>query len=133
VGSFVFSAWYKGRDGGPVGRVKVRVPAADVVVSSRRLDWLVVTPGGGVALRGRATTRSGAPLAFVVYGHTGHGRKHPARFRLVAWDAGRSASPENVPLIFDSAPGASFDLDAAAPPPVTGVIRAGYRHRGGWR
>ena len=128
AGSFAFSAAYRHHGGHPAGGVRVWVPSADLKISARRLDWLVVTPAGEVALRGRATTRAGAPVAFVVYAHPGHGRRHPARFRLVVWDAGRSATPENVPLIFDSAPGASFDLDAAAPPLVSGVVRAGYRH-----
>jgi PKD domain len=64
----------------------------------QHLDWLVVTPDGRFAIKGTAEQGRGHRIGFVLYGS-----------RIVVWDG---AIPEGAPILYDSRPGASFDIDA---------------------
>jgi hypothetical protein len=55
----------------------------------RAVDWVVSTPDGTLAVRGRAVSGDGTPYGFVAYGND-----PGERLRLVVWrDGGRARSP----------------------------------------
>lgn len=102
----------------PAGTVALAVPTEDgkKALLSTGLDWLVITPEGKVAVKGRSAT----------HGFVGYLEKDA--FRGVVWPLSQGATPPSNPL-YDSTPGASWDLDEARPQPLrTGltVIDTGW-------
>jgi hypothetical protein len=113
--------------------VHLWVPASDLNVRATALNWLVLAPDGKLAVRGTYRTAQGSDAGFVLYGYEGckplqrHGcQPGPNRLRLVTWDLSRSATPEGSPPLYDSQPGAPFDLDVADPRAVAGFVDAIY-------
>ncbi|WP_327040983.1 PKD domain-containing protein [Micromonospora ureilytica] len=85
------------------------------------LDWLVVTPDGKMAAKGRGTVDGQAGYGFVFYGYDGcdNGgapgcRPGPDQFRMVVWTGGPNSYPTDA-TTFDTSRGADYDVDAAVP------------------
>lgn len=102
----------------PAGTVALAVPTPDGkrALLSTRLDWLVINSEGKVAVKGRSAT----------HGFVGYLEKDA--FRGVVWPLSQGENPPTKPL-YDSTPGASWDLDTAEPQPLrTGltVIDTGW-------
>ncbi|MEU3895379.1 DUF2599 domain-containing protein [Streptomyces sp. NPDC045251] len=102
----------------PAGAVTLAVPTEDGkrALVSTHLDWLVITPEGKVAVKGRSAT----------HGFVGYLEKDA--FRGVVWPLSEGPNPPGEP-VYDSAPGTDWDVDKAAPQPLrTGltVIDTGW-------
>jgi hypothetical protein len=116
---FRFSAGYARTSATtPDGTVTFALPPELHVDLSKQqhLDWLVATPDGKMAIKG-----TGGGVGFLLYAYRGRPGSTPARVRLVVWDTARGPVPEGVPVLYDSRPGAPFDLDRADPPPADGA------------
>jgi hypothetical protein len=89
----------------------------------QRLEWLVVTRDGKVAIKGRAERIPGQDVGFVLYGYvgcpagqSGACQRGPHRLRMVVWDStAHGPIPAGVPTVYDNRPGRSFDVDVADP------------------
>jgi hypothetical protein len=84
------------------------------LASNDQLEWVVITPDHRIAFKGTGRLASGAPVGFVLYVH--HGA--PEHVRVLIWDLAAGPIPDGATPLFDNSPGASFDLDRAAPPPI---------------
>jgi PKD domain len=115
-GTFDFTAGYPRPSATePTGSVTFALPPK-VNLNLRNhqhLDWLVVTRDGRTAIKGTAERSPGHQVGFVLYGYHGAG---PDRLRIVVWAGG--PVPDGAPVLYDSRPGASFDLDRADPQPI---------------
>ncbi|MGW8766107.1 DUF2599 domain-containing protein [Streptomyces sp. NPDC055815] len=92
----------------PVGAVVLDVPTGQgrTKLVSTRLDWLVITPDGKAAVKGRS-----ADHGFLGYVWNG-------KVRGVVWPLSAGDVPPEK-TSYDSTPGASWDVDDAAPKPLT--------------
>ena len=88
---------------------------------TKGLEWLVVTPDGKVAARGKATVNGRSGYGFVYYGYDGcntgrAGQCQPGddRFRLVIWPLSSGDHPGNA-AYYDNRPSAGYDVDATEP------------------
>ncbi|MFI6894974.1 DUF2599 domain-containing protein [Streptomyces sp. NPDC050256] len=91
----------------PLGTVVLDVPDGQgrTKLVSTRLDWLVITPDGKAAVKGRSAT----------HGYLGYARN--GKFRGVVWPlSAGDVPPRNA--TYDSTPGASWDVDEAEPQPM---------------
>ncbi|MDF3148269.1 MULTISPECIES: DUF2599 domain-containing protein [unclassified Streptomyces] len=88
----------------PAGTAVLEVPAAQgrLTVASTKLEWLVITPDGKAAVKGES-----AGHGFLGYAESG-------KFRSVVWPLTSGDIPPDEPL-YDTSPGASWDLDEAEP------------------
>lgn len=96
----------------PLGSVALEVPTDDGTrtLLSTNLEWLVITPDGKAAVKGESVDHG-----FVGYAEAG-------RFRGVVWPLAEGDVPPEEPM-YDSSPGASWDVDEAEPAEVsTGVM-----------
>lgn len=91
----------------PTGAVTLAVPTGDgrQALVSTHLDWLVITPEGKVAVKGRSAT------------HRFLGYLESDAFRGVVWPLSQGENPPEAP-VYDSSPGASWDVDEARPRPL---------------
>jgi hypothetical protein len=94
-------------------------------ISDTSLEWLVVTPDGKIAAKGRGTVGGNAGYGFVFYGYDGCAnggaagcRPGPDQFRTVVWEGGAGSHPGSYTL-FDTSRGANYDVDLAAPKTLT--------------
>jgi hypothetical protein len=108
------------------GKVAFGLKEAGLDLSSRTLDWLVVTPDGRFAVKGTADL-SGTPVGFVFYGAQGCGsgsgsgcQPGPDRIRMLIWRLSDGPTPEGVNPIYDNVPGGSFELDDFLGQPLGG-------------
>ncbi|GGN95847.1 hypothetical protein GCM10010112_86550 [Actinoplanes lobatus] len=92
---------------------------------NKGLEWLVVTPDGKVAARGKATVNGQSGYGFVYYGYdgctTGRAGQCQAgddRFRLVIWPLSSGAHPGNETW-YDNRPEAGYDVDVTEPQNLT--------------
>ncbi|KMS66184.1 hypothetical protein ACM01_46260 [Streptomyces viridochromogenes] len=102
----------------PAGAVVLDVPTHDgrLKVVSTKLEWLVITPDGKAAVKGESVDHG-----FLGYAQAG-------KFRGVVWPLSAGDVPPENPL-YDTSPGASWDLDRAQPKAVTAgamVIDSGW-------
>lgn len=102
----------------PAGSVALTVPLDDghFTLVSTDLDWLVITPDAKAAFKGRS-----ADHGFLGYVEAG-------KFRGVVWPLSEGDVPPPTPL-YDSTPGADWDIDRAEPRSVTtgiAVIDSGW-------
>ncbi|MFI6483580.1 PKD domain-containing protein [Nonomuraea sp. NPDC050663] len=108
---FTFNPKYHKQDDGPApsgGKVAFRLDGSGFSLTSRTLEWLVVTPDGKVAVKG--VTETGT--RFVAYGYD-----DPDRFRIVAWTG------DPIPgqaVVYDNRPGVDYDLDLTEPQDTAG-------------
>lgn len=102
----------------PAGAVVLSVPTEDgrLKVVSTKLEWLVITPDGKAAVKGES-----ARHGFLGYAEAG-------KFRGVVWPLSAGDVPPEQPL-YDTSPGASWDIDRAEPKRVTAgamIIDSGW-------
>ncbi|MFG1948761.1 PKD domain-containing protein [Nonomuraea sp. NPDC048826] len=113
-GRFALNPQYGPHDEGPApghGRLKATLP--DLAIGSTALEWLVVTPQGGAAVKGVSGD----------HGFVAYVTDEPDRFRLVVWRLSDGPYPDGD-TVHDNREGASYDLDQADPPPSgNGSIR----------
>jgi hypothetical protein len=115
--------YYKPNDTKPVGTARAWLTPADFrfeAPGDANLEWLVVTPDGKVAAKGRGTVNGNGGRGFVMYGYDGcldggasgcqPGERD--RFRTVVWDD--YLNPGAFPL-YDTYRGADYDVDRALP------------------
>jgi len=92
---------------------------------NKGVEWLVVTPDGKVAARGKATINGRPGYGFVYYGYDGcrtgrAGQCQPGddRSRLVIWPLSSGDHPGNSPY-YDNRPAAGYDVDVTEPQGIT--------------
>lgn len=108
----------------PAGNAQTWLPGTPFRFDSGSagVDWLVVTPDGKIAAKGSGQLQGRAgSYGFVFYGYDGCGEQSapacqpgPDRFRVVVWDLAANPNPGHGTM-YDSAPDASYDVDAAEP------------------
>lgn len=110
--TFVALAKYVGADDtSPTGALSYALPGTSLRLSATRLEWLVITPGGKAAVKGRAIVDGKGGYGFVAYLQSG-------AFRTVVWPTSQGSIPPASPW-YDNRRGASYDLDGARPQPVS--------------
>ncbi|MGI5273322.1 PKD domain-containing protein [Nonomuraea sp. CA-218870] len=105
-GRFALNPQYGPHDEGPApghGRLKANLP--DIVIESTALEWLVVTPQGGAAVKGASGD----------HGFVAYLTDEPDGFRLVVWRLSDGSHPAGE-IVYDNREGVSYDLDHADPP-----------------
>jgi PKD domain len=79
--------------------------------TSTRLEWLVITPDGKVAIKGTGRVGGRSGYGFVAYAEA-------RKLRLVVWPLSQGPTPTRQSL-YDNRPAASYDVDLAQPQPIT--------------
>lgn len=115
--------YYKPNDTKPVGTARAWLTPADFrfeAPGDTNLEWLVVTPDGKVAAKGRGTVNGNSGYGFLMYGYDGcldggapgcqPGERD--RFRTVVWQDYQN--PSAFPL-YDTYRDADYDVDRALP------------------
>jgi hypothetical protein len=112
--TFKARASYQPHDEGPaVAHGDIQFVVDSETLDASQIDWLVVTADRRIAIKGIASVHGGPSRGFVLYGWQGA----PDRARLVLWSLDEGPNPGET-LVFDNNPGADYDLDAVAPPPI---------------
>ncbi|MEV4840191.1 endonuclease/exonuclease/phosphatase family protein [Nonomuraea sp. NPDC049486] len=114
---FQFNPKYHKSDTGPVpsgGKVSARLTGTDFDLDATGLEWLVITPDGKAAVKGKATVAGRSGYGFVLYGHD-----EPDRLRLVVWPLSQAPYPGGPPA-YDNRRVDEFDIDRFDPQAVTG-------------
>ena len=112
--TFKARASYQPHDEGPaVTHGDIQFVVDSETLDAAQIDWLVVTADRRIAIKGTASVHGGPSRGFVLYGWQGA----PDRARLVLWSLDEGPVPGET-LVFDNNPGADYDLDAVAPPPI---------------
>lgn len=107
-------ASYQPHDEGPaVTHGHIQFVVDGETLDASQIDWLVVTADRRIAIKGIASVHGGPSRGFVLYGWQGD----PDRARLVLWSLDEGPVPSEK-LVFDNNPGADYDLDVVAPPPI---------------
>lgn len=104
---------YQPDNEGPVpsgGKVSAALASTGFSLDSVNLDWLVVTPGGRIAVKGTAASGYG----FIAYAYD-----EPDRVRLVVWPLSTGDHPAGT-IVYDNRAGNNYDLDLADPQPLSG-------------
>lgn len=108
---FQLNPKYHPQEEGPapsLGKVRYQIAGTSFDLESTALEWLVVTPGDLVAVKGLATVDDEDGYGFVLYGDA----NEPDRLRLTVWPTGAGSYPTDT-ITYDSSSGADFDLDRA--------------------
>ncbi|MFD2351059.1 hypothetical protein ACFSTC_19590 [Nonomuraea ferruginea] len=74
------------------GKVSARLTGTDFDLDATGLEWLVITPDGKAAVKGKATVAGRSGYGFVLYGHD-----EPDRLRLVVWPLSQAPYPGGPP------------------------------------
>ncbi|TXK40057.1 hypothetical protein [Nonomuraea sp. C10] len=96
------------------GKVSARLTGTDFDLDATELEWLVITPDGKAAVKGKATVAGRSGYGFVLYGHD-----EPDRLRLVVWPLSQAPYPGGPPA-YDNRRVDEFDIDRFDPQTVTG-------------
>lgn len=123
---FHVNAHYYNQSDVPTGNAQTWLPGTDFRLDpgSVGLDWLVATPDGKIAVRGKGTLQGqSGQYGFVFYGYdgcSGHSTRcqpGPDRFRIVVWSLSASANP-GAGTVYDNQAQAGYDIDIAEPQPL---------------
>jgi hypothetical protein len=90
----------------PSGQTELQLQSARLDFHSSAYEWLVIT-GGKAQFKGTGTVNGAAGYSFLVTVADGKLSGGPSRFRIKIWNA--------AGIVYDSAPGAPDDVDAANP------------------
>jgi hypothetical protein len=117
--------YYPQNDTVPVGDAQTWLAGTDFrfVSGPNRMEWLVVTPDGKIAAKGRGQLQGKTgEYGYVFYGYqscshraAGTGCQNgPDRFRVVVWPLSAGTYPTGN-AIYDNRPAAGYDVDVANP------------------
>jgi hypothetical protein len=117
--------YYRQDETVPVGEAQTWLAGTDFrfVSGPNRMEWLVVTPDGKVAAKGRGQLQGKTgEYGYVFYGYqscshqaAGTGcQTGPDRFRVVIWPLSAGSYPTGN-AIYDNRPAAGYDVDVADP------------------
>jgi endonuclease/exonuclease/phosphatase family metal-dependent hydrolase len=116
---FTFQGSYPGGGNTPQGAVTFSLPPKQqgFLRTNNSLDWVVVTPDGKIAIKGRAELVPGKSVEFVMYAYTA--QPGGGRFRIVIWPRSAGDIPGSD-ITFDNRSGADYDVDLADPQALAG-------------
>jgi hypothetical protein len=116
---FTFQGSYPGGGNTPQGAVTFSLPPRQqgFMRTDNSLQWVVITPDGKIAIKGRGELVPGTRVNFVMYAYRGD--PGGGRFRIVIWPQSAGDIP-GTDITFDNRSGVDYDVDLADPQALAG-------------